>query len=108
MTKLVYRVYVPSEKRAVGKVVCWGVMLCAVITPVFRASIPVNSKLLLGDAVAQPVVPEVPRLGFAWDECGVGHANSGGVVALEGRAGLLPTHFGEGLAKRKHFLGADE
>ena len=52
--------YIPSEEWAMGELISRKVVLGMVVTPVARASIPVNMKLLLSDAVAQPVVSKVP------------------------------------------------
>ncbi len=42
---------------------------------------------------------------FLWVNGEVGDANSSGVVHLDGRAWLRPTHFDEGLMEGDHFLG---
>ena len=38
----------------------------------------------------------------------VGHSNGSGVVGLDGRFGLWPTHLNDSLANRNHFLGGNE
>ncbi len=43
---------------------------------------------------------------FLRDNGEVGDANGSGVVHLDGRAWLWPTHFNEGLTKGDHFLGS--
>ncbi len=40
-----------------------------------------------------------------WDNGEVGDANGSGVVHLDGRVWLRPTHFDEGLTEGDHFLG---
>ena len=42
------------------------------------------------------------------DHGAVGDADGGRVVALDGRAGLRPSHFCESVSKGYHGFGADE
>jgi hypothetical protein len=48
---------------------------------------------------------EVHGLSFLQDNGEAGDANGSGVVHLDGRAWLQPTHFDESLTKGGHFLG---
>ncbi len=48
---------------------------------------------------------EIHGFGFLQDNGEVGDASGSGVVCLDGRAWLRPTHFNEGLLEGGHFLG---
>ena len=77
---------------SVGFVVDWWVVLGVVVCPIVTALIPVVAKLLL-------------RFVFLRDNGEVGDATGSGVVCLDERAWLRPTHFDEGLMEGDHFLG---
>ncbi len=48
---------------------------------------------------------EIHGLGFLWDNGDVGDANGSGVVHVDGRAWLRPTHLNEGLTEGDHLIG---
>ena len=57
-------------------------MLGEVIGEVLSAGSPVDDKLVLFDAVANPVETHVHGAGFALFECVIGDAGCGGVVGF--------------------------
>ena len=85
-----------------------GVMLGAVIPPVVTSWGPIETELAPDHAATEPVEAKVHGLDFAGDDGIVDYARRRGVVCLQGRRGLRPSHLGEGLAHRHHFLGGDE
>ncbi len=83
----------------------WWVVLGAVVCPIVAALIPVVAELLLRFLAAEPPYAEIHRLGFLRDNDEVGDPNGSGVVHLDWRAWLRPTHFDEVLTEGDHFLG---
>ncbi len=90
---------------SVGFVVDWRLVLGVVVRPIVTALITVVAELLLGLLAVESPYAEIHGLGFSWDNCEVGDANSSGVVRLDECAQLGPTHFDEGLMEGGHFLG---
>jgi hypothetical protein len=90
---------------SVGFVVDWWVVFGMVVCPIVTALIPVVAELLLRFSAAEPPQAEVHGFGFLRDNGEVGDANGSGVIHLDWRAWLGPTHFDEGLMEGGHFLG---
>ncbi len=65
--------------------------------PIVTALIPLVAEVLLRFLAAEPPYAEIHGLGFLRDNGEIGDANGSGVVGLDGRAWLRPTHFDEGL-----------
>ena len=94
--------------RALGFVIDIRMGFGGVVSKVGGARTPVVSKLSLGFPAAEPPEAHVHGLHFFCYDGFVGDTQGGGVVCLDGRLGLWPTHFNEGLAERNHFFGANE
>ena len=69
---------------------------------------PTTSKLALGLVASESVETHVHGFDSTWNDGVVANADGGGVISLDGRFGLRPTHFNKGLAHRHHFLGGNE
>jgi len=89
---------------ALGLVVDFGVVLRVVVPLVVGALGPVVAELPLRFPAAEPVEAHVHRLRALGHDGVVGDADGGGVVGLDGRARLRPSHFLEGLADRDELL----
>ena len=85
---------------SVGFMVDWWVELGVVVCPVVTALIPVVEILGSGATISGD-----PWIWFLRDNGEVGVANDSGVVRLDGRVWLRPTHFYEGLMEGSHILG---
>ena len=59
-------------------------------------------------AAAEPVVLYVYGFGLTLDESVISNNNCSGVITLDGRFGMSPTHLNKGLTKLDHGFGADE
>ena len=90
-----------------GKVVDCRVVLYAVVVEVVGARIPEVDKLAMRVSALKPVELYVRGIFLAGNDCFVGYSNGGGVVALDRRSGLGPSHFGKRLVEWDHFFGAD-
>ena len=87
----------------------WGRMILgAVVGKICVARSLVEAELTLGFAEAEPPESHVHRLDVFGDDGLVDDTGGGGVVGLDGRLGLQPTHFDKGLAHGDHSIGADE
>jgi len=67
-------------ERSLCKMMIFWMVLGVVIPVVIRALVQVVKKLLLRFTATEPIVSEIPRLGFAWDESTVGHTHGSGVI----------------------------
>ena len=70
-------------------------ILCAVVGKICVASIPVEAELALGFAAAEPPESHVHRCSVLGYDGFVDDTGGGGVVGLDWRLGLRPTHFDE-------------
>ena len=59
-------------------------------------------------AAAEPVVLYVYGFGLTLDESVISNNNCSGVITMDGRFGMSPTHLNKGLTKLDHGFGADE
>ena len=83
-------------------------MLCAVVGKVLVSWCPVVAKVVWGLGAAEPPEAHVHGFDHLVHHGFVGDTNAGGVFALDGRGGLRPAHFHEGVSKGYHGFGADE
>ena len=72
-------------------------VFCAVVSEVVLARSLEVENLALRVFAPKPVELHVRGLCLAGGDCFVGYSNGGGVVALDRRPGLGPTHFGKQL-----------
>ena len=70
-------------------------MLCTVVGQVLVSWCPLVSKLFLGVAASDPPETHVHGFEHLVHHGLVGDASGGGVVALNGKGGLMPAHFHE-------------
>ena len=85
-----------------------GMMLGTVVSQVLVSWCPVVAEVFLGVAASEPPEAHVHGLEHFFHHGLVGDACGGGVVALNGRGGLMPAHFDESFSEGYHGLGADE
>ena len=83
-------------------------ILGAVIRKICVAKSPVEAELALGFVAVESSESHVHELNVLGDNGFVDDTGGGGVVGLDRRLGLRPTHFDEGLAHGDHSFGADE
>ena len=69
---------------------------------------PKKLELSLSFTAEQPVELHVHGFCFALDDVVIRKPNCGGVITLNGRFGLRPTHLDKGLTSLDHGFGADE
>lgn len=93
---------------AVGFMVGVRVMFGIVVGPVFRAGIPIVSKLVLRCTAAEPPKSHVHHFAPSRNNGVVSNPCSSRVVSLDRRFGLGPAHVDEGLAMWDHFTSCDE
>ena len=88
----------------------WMMMFGKIIGTVGFPRGPVEVKLLLSNAIFEPVVTHVKRLGAFHADCGMEDAVRGGVVGFDRRAGwgLLVAHFFKGGANGNSLLRIEE
>jgi len=83
-------------------------MLGIVIGPIFRACVPIVSKLVLGFKAAEPPKSHVHHFAPLRNNSVISNPCSSRVVCLDRRFGLRPAHVDEGLAMWDHFASCDE
>ncbi len=105
---LANRVPDTSMSCPVGFMVGVWVVFGVIISPVFGASVPVISKLVLRCAAAKPPEAHIHHLGPAWYNRFVGNTHGRGVISLDRRFWLWPSHGDEGLPVGNHFACSDE
>ena len=88
----------------VGFMVGGWMMLGVIGGPVFGASIPIITKLVLRCSTAEPPKAHIHHLTPARDNGVVDNPSSCGVVGLDGAFGLGPTHVDKGLPVGNHLL----
>jgi hypothetical protein len=94
---------------AVGFVVGVWVVFGVVVSPVFGASIPAITKLVLRSSALEPPEAHIHHFGPARNNRFVGDTHGGEVICLGSRAlWLWPSHGDEGLAVGNHFSCHDE
>jgi hypothetical protein len=93
---------------AVGFVVGARVVFGVVVSPVFGASIPVITKLVLRSSAPEPPETHIHHFGPARDNSFVGDTRGGVVICLDRALWLWPSHGDEGLAVGNHFPCHDE
>ena len=76
--------------------------------PGFGSWCPVVAEVFLGVAALEPPEAHVHGLEYFVHHGLVDDASGGGFVALNGRGGMWPAHFGESVSQGYHGLGADE
>ena len=97
-----------SMSCPVGFMVGVWVMFSVVISPVFRASIPVIVKLVLGCAASKPPETHIHHFCPAGNNCFVGNTIGCGVIRLDRSLRLWPSHSDERLPVGNHFSCRDE
>ena len=75
------------------------VMLCTVVSQVLVSWFPVVAKVFLGVAASEPPEAHVHVFDHLVHHDLVGDAIGGGVVALNWRGGLRPSHFHESVSE---------
>ena len=83
-------------------------ILGAIVGKIRVARSPVEAELALGLAAAEPPESHVHGFDVFGDNGLVDDTGGSGVVGLDGRLGLRPTHFDKGLEHGDHSFGADE
>ena len=81
-----------SMSCPVGFMVGIWMMFSVVISQVFRASIPVKSKLVLGCSASKPPETHIHHLGPSGNNCFVGNTDGCGVISLDRSFWLWPSH----------------
>ena len=80
------------------------VMFGIVVGPVFRAGVPIVSKLVLRFTAAEPPKSHVHYFALSRNNSVVGNPCSSRVVSLDRRFGLGPAYVDMGLAVWYHFM----
>ena len=91
-----------------GFMVKRGVIFGAVIGKIVRARSPKETEFTLSFAAVEPVVLRVHGFGITLDDGFIRNTNHSGVIALDGRSGLRPTHLNKVLTNLDHGFGTDE
>ena len=84
------------------------VMFGTVVGQVLVSWCPVVAEVFLGVAALDPPEAHVHGLEHFVHHGLVGNASGGGVVALNGRGGMGPSHFDKSVPEGSHGLGIDE
>jgi len=79
----------------VGFMVRVQVMFGVVISPVFGASVPIITKLVLRCATMEPLELHIQHLAPACNNCFIGNTCGGRVICLDRAFWLGPTHVNE-------------
>ena len=83
--------------------ICGRMMLGVVVGKVGGPAGPIETKLGLGLAAAEPMEAEPNHFSAPLDDGVVKETSGGRIVSLEWRGRLRPTHFQEGVTERDHF-----
>ena len=83
-------------------------MLGTLVIQVLVSWCPVVAEVFLGVAASEPPEAHFHGLENFFHHGLFGDACGSGVVALNGRGGLMPAHFDESVPEGYHGLGADE
>ena len=97
-----------SMSCPVGFMVGVWVVFGVIISPVFGTSIPVVTKLVLRCAALKPPEAHIHHLGPAGHNRFVDNTDGCGVISLDRRFWLWPSHGNEGLPVGNHFSYSDE
>ena len=82
-----------------------GVMLGEVVSKIVGPGLPVDKKLALSDAVADPVEAHVNCFGSSLFDSVIDDAFSSGIVSFDGSGWLRPAHLFQGGSKGSALLG---
>ena len=85
-----------------------GVIFGAIIVKIVGTRSPKEPELTLSFATVEPVVLRVHGFGITLDDGFIRNTNHSGVIALDGRSGLRPTHINKVLTNLDHGFGTDE
>ena len=85
-----------------------GVIFVAKIGKIVCTSSPKEPELALIFVAAEPVVLHLHGFGLTLDDVIIRNINCSGVITLDGRFGMRPTHLDKGLKNLDHGSGADE
>ena len=91
-----------------GLMIKWGAIFGAIIGNIVGTRSPKGPELALRFAAAEPVVLYVHGFGITLYDGFIRNTNCSGVITLDGRFGLRPTHLDKGLKNLDHGFGADE
>ena len=80
-------------------------MFSVVVGHVLRTFTPIETELPLGGAATKPMEAHPNHFDTTLDDGVTDEARCCGVVSLNGRTGLRPSHLVEGIAKGDHFPG---
>ena len=83
-------------------------ILGTLVSQVLVSWFPVVAEVFLGVAASEPPEAHVHGLEHFFHHIVFGDACGSGVVALNGRGGMMPAHFNESVLEGYHGLGADE
>ena len=83
-------------------------MFCKIVSNVLASRGPVDSKLALVHAVADPIEAHVNRFRADLFHSPVHNSAGGRVIGFDGRSRLWMAHFGERLANDGTFFGVEE
>ncbi len=79
-----------------------------VVSPVFRASVPVITKLVLGSVATEPPVAHIHHFGPAGNNCFIGNTCNSWVICLDRGFWLRPPHRDEGLPVKNYLSSCDK
>ena len=82
-------------------------IFCAIIGKIVGTRRPKEPELTLSFTVAEPVVLHVNGFGFSLDDGFIRKPNCGGVIKMDRRFEMRPTHLDKGLTELDHGFGAD-
>ncbi len=91
----------------VSQVVGGRVVLGVVVCHVGGAFFPVKAELALGSTASEPMEMHPDHLDPALNDCVLDESGGSGIVSLDGRWWLFPTHFFERIAQGDHFACCD-
>ena len=94
--------------RPMGIMIKGGVIFGAIIGNIVSTRIPKEPELALSFAAGEPVVLHVHGFGLTLDDGVISNTNYSGVITLDGRFGMGPTHIDKVLTKLDHGFGAYE
>ena len=83
-------------------------LFCAIIGKIVGTRIPKEPELNLSFTAAEPVVLHVHGFGFSLNDGVISNTNCSGVITLDGRFWMRPTHLNKGLTNLDYGFGEDE
>jgi hypothetical protein len=93
---------------AMGFMVGVRMVFSIVISPVFGASIPIVTKLVLGFLATEPPKSHIHHFAPTRDNRIVGNTRGSEVISLDRIFGLGPSHVDKGLVVRNYLMCRDE